>query len=112
MNDVDVWKAKVAKAALVEDFQATGMGKTIIQWLNAEVSRLTNILVDDDELDTNEVKRALIKGELKAYRLIGKQMNIAKLQGKQAKATLQANDIPEEEVDHRSPEEIAKNAGL
>jgi len=112
MNDVDKWKAKVAKAVLVEDFQETGIGKEIIQWLNAEIISLTNKLVDDEELDTNDVKRAAVRGELKAYRLIGTKLNLTKISGKQAKATLEANNITSDEVDPRTPEQIVENAGL
>lgn len=113
MDDVEKWKAKVAKAAQIEEFEATGMGRTIIGWLNAEIIRLTDLLVNDDEMDTNEAKRSAVRGELKAYRLIGEKMNLTKLSGKQASNTLIANGITEEAVtDERSPEEIAQDAGL
>jgi len=112
MNDVDKWKAKVSKAALVEDFQLTSIGKTIIQWLNAEVYRLTSQLAEDDELDTDNVRRAAVRGELKAYRLIGEKMNMTKLQGKQASATLVDNGIDTEAFDPRTPADIASDAGL
>lgn len=113
MDDVEKWKSKVAKAAQVEEFESTGIGKTIIGWLNAEIIRLTDTLVNDDEMDTNEAKRAAVRGELKAYRLIGEKMNLTKLSGKQASNTLIANGITDEAItDERSPEEIAQDAGL
>lgn len=111
MDDVEKWKAKVEKAAQVEEFEGTGMGRTIISWLNAEIMRLTDKLVNDDELDTNDAKRAAIRGELKAYRLIGERMRLTKLSGKQAKDTLEANGIEDRE-DLRTPEQMARDAGL
>lgn len=112
MDDVSKWKAKVTKAALVEEFQLSDIGRTIIQWLNAEVYRLTSQLANDDELDTDNVRRAAVRGELKAYRLIGEKMNMTKLQGNQASATLMANDINVEAFDPRTPADIASDAGL
>lgn len=112
MNDVDKWREKVAKAVLVEEFQETGIGQTIVKWLNAEIYRLAGRLADDDELDADNIKRAGVRGELKAYRLIGDKMNMTKLQGKQARNTLAINDLADEDVDARSPEQIAADAGL
>lgn len=112
MEDVDKWREKVGKAVIVEQFQETGMGLMVIKWLNAEIYRLSSRLADDDALDSDNVKRAGVRGELKAYRLIGDKMNMTKLQGKQARNTLEINQLADDDIDSRSPEQIATDAGL
>lgn len=111
MDDIEKLKIRVAKAALVNNFQESEFGLTVIGWLNQEVSRLTNQLADDDELDSDNVKRASVRGELKAYRLIGKQMNFVKIRAVGAEQTLQDNGIATD-ADTRSFEQIAEDAGL
>lgn len=113
MDDVSKWRKKIDDSNIVEQFEATGQGQLIIKWLNAEVYRLTGELVNNDELDTDNAKRAAVRGELKAYQLIGKKLGLTKMEGKSARATLEANDITVDEVvDQRTPEEIAQDAGL
>lgn len=111
-NDIQVWRDQVAKAATAASFEASDMGSLVIGWLNHEIMRLTAQLVDDDALDTDQVKRAAVRAELKAYRLIGEKLNLTKVKGEGAKRTLAANNINPEHLDERSPEEIARAAGL
>lgn len=113
MDDVNKWRKKVEESNAVKDFESNPVGQLIIKWLNTEIYRLTNELVNNDELDTDNAKRSAVRGELKAYQLIGKKLALSKLEGKSARATLEANGVDvEDEVDQRTPEEIAQDAGL
>lgn len=106
-NLLDLQRQRLAEAAVVTEFEASEMGRLHIQWLNAEIYRLTEVLVNDESLDADNVKRAAVRGELTAYRTIANKLNLAKVKAVQAKRTLEANGVEVDAApDGRSPEEL------
>lgn len=89
---LDRKRADVEKAAVIQQFADTDFGKLTIEWLNEEVKTLSTRLYEDDSLDNDNVARARIRGQLNAYQLIGKKMNIAKAKAQAAQIILSQNE--------------------
>lgn len=107
-DNIDMQRQRLTEAAVVAGFEASDIGRLYIQWLNAEIYRLTESLVNDASLDLDNVKRAAVRGELTAYRTIANKLNLTKVKAIQAKRTLEANGVTvEDALDPRSPEELA-----
>lgn len=104
-DENELQEERIHKGQLAQSFEISDEGKLIINLFNGEIARLTKKLAEDDELDKDNVARANVRGQLKAFRFMGEKLNQLKITGAQAQRKM-------DEREPESPEEIAKRAGL
>lgn len=110
-EDVDKLRTRVKKALTVTAFVEGEAGQLFVQWINAEIARLTNLLIKQ-EYDSKPMETVAIRAELRAFTTIAQRMSITQNIGAAAQKQLEDSGVHPtgENTDMRSPEEIAKDA--
>lgn len=89
----------VEKQAEAVQFLETSFGKTMVEWYNAEIKRLTEQLINDKDLDESLPQTNAVKGELRAYLLIVNKLKLTNAKGNAAQAVLAINEPEPEQTD-------------
>lgn len=92
-------RLEVEKQAEAVQFLDTDFGKTMVEWYNAEIKRLTDMLINGKDLDESLPKINLVKGELRAYLLIVDKLKLTNARGNAAQRVLAMNEPEPEQVD-------------
>ena len=103
MDALEKARADVEKGARAAAFRDSEFGKQLIGWYNLEIRRLTNMLVEDADLDADNVKRAAVRGELQAYLLLAKKLNFIDTKAQAGRIVLDENGESALEDDEEAP---------
>lgn len=111
-KDLENLRAAVKKGLTITAFVEGDAGKLFVQWINAEMQRITTELIKQ-EYDEKPMASVALRAELRAYATIANRMSITQNRGTASKKQLDDSGVHptgDKTDDLRSPEEIAKDA--